>query len=42
MMPSSSELAANIWLTNDDVNTWAHKPINQASPYKLIEFIVDG
>lgn len=42
MMPSSRELAANIWLTNDDVNTSAHKPINQTSSYKLIEFTVDG
>lgn len=42
MMPSSRELAANIWLTNDDVNTWPHKSINQISPYKLIEFTVDG
>lgn len=32
MMPSSRELAANIWLTNDDVDAWAHKPINQTSP----------
>lgn len=45
MMPSCRELAANIWLTNDDVDTRAHKPINQTPPpptHKLIEFTVDG
>lgn len=31
-MPSSRELAANIWLTNDYVDTCAHKPINQTLP----------
>lgn len=30
-MASSSELAASIWLTNDNVYTQAHKTINQAS-----------
>lgn len=35
MMPSSRELAANIWLTNDDVDTRAHKPINQTPPPQL-------
>lgn len=30
-MASARELAANIWLTNDNVYTQAHKTINQAS-----------
>lgn len=39
-MPSSGELAANIWLINDYVDTWAHKNINQTLPLQTNRVLI--